>query len=156
MKNRKCPIRKNCFDYKDNNCGGCEIGNSITKLYRKIERLEKQNIVDAALLREYKALVEKLEADKTQLERNLAECEVGYEGSLFMERCKMKDLTEEIERLKGERAEQEKCPCRSDKEACCTCVSMHCDECHKPMQSKFQQGRYCSNCGRLLKEVKDR
>ena len=43
-----------------------------------------------------------------------------------------------------------KCPCLIDTEACCTCVSMHCDECHKPMQSKFRQGRFCSNCGRPL------
>lgn len=45
----------------------------------------------------------------------------------------------------------EKCPCLTDTEACCACISMHCDECHKPMQSKFVQGRFCSNCGRPLK-----
>lgn len=44
-----------------------------------------------------------------------------------------------------------KCPCLTDAQACCTCISMHCDECHKPMQSKFVQGRFCSNCGRPLK-----
>ena len=44
-----------------------------------------------------------------------------------------------------------KCPCLTDTEACCGCVSMHCDECHKPMQSKYVQGRFCSNCGRPLK-----
>lgn len=45
----------------------------------------------------------------------------------------------------------EKCPCETDVQSCCACVSMHCDECHKPIQSKFVQGRYCSNCGRPLK-----
>ena len=42
-----------------------------------------------------------------------------------------------------------KCPCETDAHACCACVSMHCDECHD--HSKFQQGSYCSNCGRPLK-----
>ena len=46
---------------------------------------------------------------------------------------------------------KEKCPCETDATACCACVSMHCDECHKPNQSKFVQGRFCSNCGRPLK-----
>lgn len=45
----------------------------------------------------------------------------------------------------------EKCPCLTDVQSCCACVSMHCDECHKPKQSKFVQGRFCSNCGRPLK-----
>lgn len=45
----------------------------------------------------------------------------------------------------------EKCTCETDVCACCACVSMHCDECHKPTRSKFVQGRYCSNCGRPLK-----
>ena len=42
-----------------------------------------------------------------------------------------------------------KCPCETHANACCACVSMHCDECHD--HSKFQQGSYCSNCGRPLK-----
>ena len=42
-----------------------------------------------------------------------------------------------------------KCPCETDVHACCACVSMHCDKCHG--HSKFQQGRYCSHCGRPLK-----
>ena len=46
---------------------------------------------------------------------------------------------------------KEKCPCETDANACCACVSMHCDECHKPNQSKFVKGRFCSNCGRPLK-----
>lgn len=44
-----------------------------------------------------------------------------------------------------------KCPCLTDAQSCCACVSMRCDECHKPMQSKFVLGRFCSNCGRPLK-----
>ena len=43
------------------------------------------------------------------------------------------------------------CPCQTDIQACCACVSIHCDECHKPNRSKFVQGRFCSNCGRPLK-----
>ena len=42
-----------------------------------------------------------------------------------------------------------KCPCETDSQSCCACVSMHCDECHG--HSKFVQGRFCSNCGRPLK-----
>lgn len=45
----------------------------------------------------------------------------------------------------------EKCPHLTDVQSCCACVSMHCDECHKPNHSKFVQGRFCSNCGRPLK-----
>lgn len=43
------------------------------------------------------------------------------------------------------------CPCLTDAQACCGCVSMACDKCHKPMQSKYVRGRFCSNCGRPLK-----
>ena len=45
----------------------------------------------------------------------------------------------------------ERCPCQTDAHSCCACVSMKCHECHKPMQSKFVLGRFCSNCGRPLK-----
>ena len=45
MKNRKCPLQKHCFDYKSDNCAMCEIGNTITKLYKRIDRLKKQNEV---------------------------------------------------------------------------------------------------------------
>ena len=53
---------------------------------------------------------------------------------------------------------KEKCPCETDSQACCACVSMHCDECHKtfPGRSKFVQGRFCSNCGRPLKHDLER
>lgn len=43
-----------------------------------------------------------------------------------------------------------KCPCLIDAQACCACVSMQCHQCHKPRQSMFAQGRFCSNCGRPL------
>lgn len=47
----------------------------------------------------------------------------------------------------------EKCPCQTDPQSCCACVSMHCHECHKDFSdhNKFIQGRFCSNCGRPLK-----
>ena len=47
---------------------------------------------------------------------------------------------------------EEKCSCQTDAHSCCACVSMKCHECFEPMQSKFVQGRFCSNCGRPLKE----
>ena len=43
MKVKKCPARKNCFDYKDNNCDNCNFGNEFTKLHKRIDRLKKQN-----------------------------------------------------------------------------------------------------------------
>jgi hypothetical protein len=41
MKNRKCPLHKNCWD--DGGCENCELGNHITKLHKRIDRLKKQN-----------------------------------------------------------------------------------------------------------------
>lgn len=43
MKVKECPSRKNCFDYKDNNCDNCDFGNEFTKLHKRIDRLKKQN-----------------------------------------------------------------------------------------------------------------
>ena len=43
MKNKKCPLRKHCYDHKDDNCSGCEIGDEITRLHKHIDRLKKQN-----------------------------------------------------------------------------------------------------------------
>ena len=43
MKVKKCPTRKNCFDYRDNNCDNCNFGNELTKLHKRIDRLKKQN-----------------------------------------------------------------------------------------------------------------
>lgn len=43
MKNKKCPLRKHCYDYKDDNCSECEIGDEITRLHKRIDRLKKQN-----------------------------------------------------------------------------------------------------------------
>lgn len=43
MKNKKCPLRKHCYDHKDDNCSGCEIGDEITRLHKRIDRLKKQN-----------------------------------------------------------------------------------------------------------------
>ena len=43
MKVKKCPSRKFCFDYKDNNCDNCEFGKEFTKLHKQIDRLKKQN-----------------------------------------------------------------------------------------------------------------
>jgi hypothetical protein len=43
MKVKKCPARKNCFDYKDNNCDNCDFGKEFAKLHKRIDRLKKQN-----------------------------------------------------------------------------------------------------------------
>lgn len=43
MKVKKCPARKHCFDYKENNCDNCNFGNEFTKLHKRIYRLKKQN-----------------------------------------------------------------------------------------------------------------
>lgn len=43
------------------------------------------------------------------------------------------------------------CVCNEFEKTCCTCVSMECHTCVN--QSKYEQGRYCSNCGRPLTEV---
>ena len=86
MKNRKCPIRKNCFGYKESGCGGCDIGEAITKLYRKIERLKKQNIVDAALLREKDACLAEWDA----------KCNT-YEAKLIGKEREIERLTAQIE-----------------------------------------------------------
>ena len=41
MKNRKCPNHKACWDY--GGCETCELGNEITRLHKRIDRLKKQN-----------------------------------------------------------------------------------------------------------------
>ena len=37
-----------------------------------------------------------------ELEKNLKECEIGYEGTLFLDRCKLHDAEEKIEKLSKE------------------------------------------------------
>lgn len=34
-----------------------------------------------------------------EVENNLEECEIGYQGTLFLERCKMKDLQDKVAEL---------------------------------------------------------
>lgn len=43
MKNKKCPIRSQCWDYKSGNCENCDLGDHITKLHKKIDRLKAKN-----------------------------------------------------------------------------------------------------------------
>ena len=43
MKVKKCPVRKTCCDYRDNNCDNCDFGNEFTKLHKRIDHLKKQN-----------------------------------------------------------------------------------------------------------------
>ena len=48
------------------------------------------------------ALIRQYEQKIFELENRLKECENGYEGTLALERAKVKELTEENERLKAE------------------------------------------------------
>lgn len=43
MKNRKCPNRSHCWDYKSSNCENCYLGDHITKLHKRIDRLKANN-----------------------------------------------------------------------------------------------------------------
>ena len=43
MKNRKCPNRSHCWDYKSGNCENCDLGDHITKLHKKIDLLKAKN-----------------------------------------------------------------------------------------------------------------
>lgn len=43
MKNRKCPMHKHCWDYKDSNCDNCDIGKCISGLHKKVDRLKAEN-----------------------------------------------------------------------------------------------------------------
>lgn len=43
MKNRKCPNRSHCWDYKSGNCENCDLGDHILKLHKKIDRLKANN-----------------------------------------------------------------------------------------------------------------
>ena len=42
MKNKKCPIKRTCIDYKFGECNGCAISEEITRLHKKIDRLKKR------------------------------------------------------------------------------------------------------------------
>lgn len=44
MKNRKCPMHKHCWDYKDNNCENCDIGKCISGLHKQVDRFKTENL----------------------------------------------------------------------------------------------------------------
>lgn len=71
MKNRKCPNHKACWDY--GSCESCELGKEITRLYKRIDRLKKQNetltIKRNAWALAAKAVGEDLHATRTELTR---------------------------------------------------------------------------------------
>lgn len=60
MKNRKCPLHKHCWDYKDGNCKECEIGKSIDGLHKKIDRLKTENLKLKAENEELKSRIDVL------------------------------------------------------------------------------------------------
>lgn len=60
MKNRKCPMHKHCWDYKDNNCDNCDIGKSISGLHKKVDRLKTENLKLKAENEELKSRIDVL------------------------------------------------------------------------------------------------
>lgn len=38
MKEKRCPVKKSCFDYKNNDCDQCDFGKEFANLHRKIDR----------------------------------------------------------------------------------------------------------------------
>lgn len=43
MKNRNCPDKDACWDYKASNCEGCAIGEKIARLVRQNKKLKAEN-----------------------------------------------------------------------------------------------------------------
>lgn len=60
MKNRKCPLRKNCLEYSDGYCDGCYMGESIMKIYTKVDKLKTENKKLKAENEELKARIDVL------------------------------------------------------------------------------------------------
>ena len=42
MKNKKCPCKKHCWDYKSGDCDNCDIGREINRLHRKNRPFAKE------------------------------------------------------------------------------------------------------------------
>lgn len=60
MKNRKCPIHKNCWDYKDNNCDSCDVGKCVSGLHKKLDKVKTENLKLKAENEELKAKIDVL------------------------------------------------------------------------------------------------
>lgn len=43
MKNRNCPNKDMCRDYNASRCGGCTIGEKITRIVRQNKKLKAEN-----------------------------------------------------------------------------------------------------------------
>ena len=43
MRNRNCPDKDACWDYKASNCEGCAIGEKIARLVRQNKKLKAEN-----------------------------------------------------------------------------------------------------------------
>lgn len=56
--------------------------------------------IATAVFRKDKEFLENIRDCIVELENNLDECELGYQATLFLERCKMKDLQDENASLK--------------------------------------------------------
>ncbi len=63
-------------------------------------KAELNDRISTAVFRKDKEFLENIRAYITELENNLDECELGYQATLFLERCKMKDLQDENASLK--------------------------------------------------------
>ena len=44
MKNKKCPCRKHCWDYRDSNCDNCDIGKCVSGLHKKLDKYKTENL----------------------------------------------------------------------------------------------------------------
>lgn len=71
MKNRKCPNYKACFDYGD--CEGCRVGDEITRLHKRIDRLKKQNEKLTVNMNAYGLTAKNLAEENERLRAELAE-----------------------------------------------------------------------------------
>ena len=58
MKYKRCPDSKTCFGYKDDNCDDCDFAKKIIKLYKRIDRLKKQNETLAIQKESWKSMAE--------------------------------------------------------------------------------------------------
>lgn len=66
---RKCPIHKHCWDY--GNCAKCAIGNEITRLHKKIDRLTKKLEKADHLIASYAAAERKREGVREKTNNKL-------------------------------------------------------------------------------------
>lgn len=80
----------------------------------------EDNCIDEDVTRDALALITSQEQRIFELKNRLKECENGYEGTLFLDRCKLHDAEEKVEELaeENERLRAEKKTAIEDLEHC--------------------------------------